>query len=141
MIIYGSTQKVDGLGLCPVVKLEKRAAIRGLGCALPEVRCLPEELAGEELERVVRERVGKLIDPETGLTFEEMGIIRDVKVSGSSVEVVFKPTSPFCPIALRLGLDIRRTVEGVEGVSSVRVICVDHMMADAINRILNREGR
>ena len=102
---------------------------------------MPEELAGEELERVVRERVGKLIDPETGLTFEEMGIIRDVKVSGSSVEVVFKPTSPFCPIALRLGLDIRRTVEGVEGVSSVRVICVDHMMADAINRILNRESR
>ncbi len=102
---------------------------------------MPEELAGDELERAVRERVGKLIDPETGLTFEEMGIIRDVKVSGRSVEVVFRPTSPFCPIALRLGLDIRRTVEAIEGVGSVRVICVDHMMADAINRILNREAR
>jgi len=102
---------------------------------------LPEELSEEALEKTIRERVGKLIDPETGLTFEEMGIIRDVRVSGRSVEVVFRPTSPFCPIALRLGLDIRRTVEGVEGVGSVRITCVEHMMADAINRILNREKR
>ena len=102
---------------------------------------MPEELSEEALEKTIRERVGKLIDPETGLTFEEMGIIRDVRVSGRSVEVVFRPTSPFCPIALRLGLDIRRTVEGVEGVGSVRITCVEHMMADAINRILNREKR
>jgi len=101
----------------------------------------PGEVGPEDLERVVREQVGKLIDPETGLTFEEMGIVKDVKVSGRSVEVVFRPTSPFCPIALRLGLDIRRTVEAIEGVESVRVTCVDHMMADAINRILNRERR
>jgi len=92
----------------------------------------------EELERLVREKVGKLIDPETGLTFDEMGIIRDVRVRGRSVEVVFRPTSPFCPIALRLGLDIRRAVESIEGVESVRVTCIDHMMADAINRVINK---
>lgn len=94
---------------------------------------------GAELEKAVREAVGKLIDPETGLTFEEMGIIKEVKVEGRSVEVVFRPTSPFCPIALRMGLDIRRAVENVEGVESVRVICVDHMMAEAINKVVNRE--
>jgi len=98
-------------------------------------------VGAEELEKAVREVVGKLIDPETGLTFDEMGIIRDVKVKGASVEVVFRPTSPFCPIALRLGLDIRRAVEAIEGVESVRIICVDHMMADAINRIINRERK
>lgn len=92
----------------------------------------------EELEKAVREAVGKLIDPETGLTFAEMGLIKDVKVKGRSVEVVFRPTSPFCPIALRLGLDIRRAVESIEGVESVRVVCVDHMMADAITRVINK---
>lgn len=92
----------------------------------------------EELEKIVREKVGKLIDPETGFTFDEMDVIKDVKVEGRSVEVVFRPTSPFCPLALRLGLDIRRTVEAIEGVESVRVICIDHFMADAINRVLNR---
>jgi len=92
----------------------------------------------EELEKAVREAVGKLIDPETGLTFAEMGLIKDVKVEGRSVEVVFRPTSPFCPIALRLGLDIRRAVESIEGVESVRVVCVDHMMADAITRVINK---
>ena len=96
---------------------------------------------GAGLEKAVREAVGKLIDPETGLTFEEMGIIKDVRVEGRSVEVVFRPTSPFCPIALRLGLDIRRAVEAVEGVESVRVICVDHMMAEAINKVVNKEKR
>ncbi|HDJ25778.1 MAG TPA: DUF59 domain-containing protein [Candidatus Bathyarchaeota archaeon] len=92
----------------------------------------------QELERAVREAVGKLIDPETGLTFDEMGLIKEVKVEGRSVEVVYKPTSPFCPIALRLGLDIRRAVEAIEGVESVRVVCVDHMMADAITRVVNK---
>jgi len=100
---------------------------------------LPDEQ--DELEKAVREAVGKLLDPETGLTFEEMGIIKDVKVKGRSVEVVYRPTSPFCPIALKLGLDIRRAVEAIEGVESVRVVCVDHMMADAINRVVNRERK
>ena len=95
-------------------------------------------MSSEELERVVREKVGKLIDPETGFTFEEMGLIKEVKVEGDAVEVVYKPTSPFCPMALRLGLDIRRAVESIEGVRSVRVICAGHLMADAINRVLNR---
>ncbi len=95
-------------------------------------------MSSEELEQMVRERVGKLIDPETGFTFEEMGLIKEVKVEGDAVEVVYKPTSPFCPMALRLGLDIRRAVESIEGVRSVRVICAGHLMADAINRVLNR---
>jgi len=100
---------------------------------------LPDEQ--NELEKAVREAVGKLLDPETGLTFEEMGIIKDVKVQGRSVEVVYRPTSPFCPIALKLGLDIRRAVEAIEAVESVRVVCVDHMMADAFNRVVNKERK
>lgn len=95
-------------------------------------------MSAEELEKAVREAVNKLIDPETGFTFGEMGIIKEIKVQGRSVEIVYKPTSPFCPMALRLGLDIRRAAEAVEGVESVRVVCVDHVMADAITRVLNR---
>ncbi len=94
-----------------------------------------------ELEKAVREAVGKLIDPETGLTFDEMGIIKEVRVEGGSVEVVYRPTSPFCPIALKLGLDIREAVEKIEGVEAVKVVCVDHMMADVINKVVNKKGK
>ncbi len=61
-----------------------------------------------ELEDKVRVEVGKVLDPETGQSFEEMQMIQSVKeTEPGTVTVEFVPTSPFCPIAFKLSADIR----------------------------------
>jgi hypothetical protein len=53
------------------------------------------------------------------------------------VTIDFKPTSPFCPIALKLALDIKSTASKIEGVKRVLVYCRRHAMEETINKIVN----
>ncbi|MDI6847857.1 MAG: iron-sulfur cluster assembly protein [Candidatus Bathyarchaeia archaeon] len=93
-----------------------------------------------DLEDKVREAVGKVVDPETGLTFAEMHMITDVKEEESGiVKVDFVPSSPFCPIAFKLAMDIKNTALKVAGVKKALVYCHGHMMEQQINEMTNKE--
>jgi metal-sulfur cluster biosynthetic enzyme len=93
-----------------------------------------------ELEDKVREAVGKLLDPETGMTFAEMSLIANVKEKEPSiVEVDFIPSSPFCPIAFKLAADVKKAAMTVAGVKKVFVHCRGHMMEQQINEMVNKE--
>jgi metal-sulfur cluster biosynthetic enzyme len=90
------------------------------------------------LEDRVREAVNGIVDPETGMTFGEMRLISNLWEKESGVMTIdFKPTSPFCPIALKLALDIKSTASKIEGVKRVFVYCRRHAMEETINRIVN----
>jgi metal-sulfur cluster biosynthetic enzyme len=91
-----------------------------------------------QLEDRVRQVVNEIVDPETGMTFGEMRLISDLEEKEDGVVTVdFKPTSPFCPIALKLALDIKSTASRIEGVKKVFVYCRRHAMEETINRIVN----
>jgi len=93
-----------------------------------------------ELEDKVRETVGKVVDPETGLTFAEMHMITDVKEEQPSViKVDFIPSSPFCPIAFKLAMDVKNAASKVAGVKKAFVYCRGHMMEQQINEMVNKE--
>ena len=93
-----------------------------------------------ELEEKVREAVGKIVDPETGLTFAEMQLIADVKEDETGiVKVDFIPSSPFCPIAFKLAMDVKNAAINVAGVKKVLVHCRGHMMEQQINEMVNKE--
>lgn len=93
-----------------------------------------------ELEDKVREAVGKIVDPETGMTFAEMQLIADVKENESGVvKVDFIPSSPFCPIAFKLAMDVKNAALAVAGVKKVMVHCRGHMMEQQINEMVNKE--
>jgi len=87
----------------------------------------------------VREAVGKVVDPETGLTFAEMHMITNVKEEEGGVKVDFIPSSPFCPIAFKLALDVKNAALTVAGVKKVLVQCRGHMMEQQINEMVNKE--
>lgn len=92
-----------------------------------------------ELEDNVRKEVGKVIDPETGQTFEEMQMIQSVKeTEPGAVTVEFVPTSPFCPIAFKLAADIRDAAKSVSGVQKAVVFCRGHAMEQQINEMTNK---
>ena len=93
-----------------------------------------------KLEDQVREEVGKVQDPETGLTFGEMQMIQSVKeTEPGTVTVEFIPTSPFCPIAFKLAADIKAAAKSVPGVQKVVVYCRGHAMEQQINEMTNRQ--
>jgi len=95
-----------------------------------------------ELEDKVREAVGKVVDPETGLTFAEMHMITDVKEEEPGVvKVEFIPSSPFCPIAFKLAMDIKNAALKVADVKKTLVHCHGHMMEQQINKMVNEEQK
>ena len=92
-----------------------------------------------DLEAKVREEVGKVLDPETGMTFAEMQMITSVKEEALGVvKVEFIPTSPFCPIAFKLATDVKNAAKKVSGVTKALVYCRGHMMEQQINEMANK---
>jgi metal-sulfur cluster biosynthetic enzyme len=93
-----------------------------------------------ELEDKVREAVGKVTDPETDMTFAEMQMITNVKEEEPGVfKVEFVPSSPFCPIAFKLAMDIKNAAMTVAGVKKALIYCHGHMMEQHINEMTNKE--
>ena len=93
-----------------------------------------------EIEDKVREAVGQVVDPETGMTFADMQMITSVKEEGAGVvKVEFVPSSPFCPIAFKLAVDIKNAAKNVPGVKKALVYCRGHTMEQQINDMTNKE--
>ena len=93
-----------------------------------------------ELENKVKAEVEKIIDPETNMTFGQMGLITDVKEQEAGVvKIDFIPTSPFCPIAFKFAIDIKTTAQKVAGLKKALVYVHGHNLEDAINQSVNQE--
>jgi metal-sulfur cluster biosynthetic enzyme len=92
-----------------------------------------------QLEEQVRKQVGNVHDPETGQTFEEMQMIHSVKETApGNITVEFVPTSPFCPIAFKLAVDVREAAKKVPGVEKAVILCRGHAMEQQINEMTNK---
>jgi len=62
------------------------------------------------LENKVLAEVEKMVDFETGLTIGQMEMIQSVRETETGVvKIDFMPTSPFCPMTIKLAIDIKRT--------------------------------
>ena len=91
-----------------------------------------------EIEQKVKERLSRVIDPETGVDVMRMRLIEDLEVDEQTglVRYKFRPSSPVCPIAVHLALDIKRAVAEVPGVSGQEIEVVGYVGADALNDLL-----
>ena len=88
----------------------------------------------------LEERLSKIIDPELGRSITEMKLIDRLDVSGSTVDVEFHLTAPFCPpvFALKIASDIRSSVLATKGVREAKVVLRGHYLADAVNKQVNK---
>ena len=92
-----------------------------------------------EIEDKVRDATGKVVDPETGMSFAEMQMITKViEEEPGVVKIDFVPSSPFCPIAFKLATDIKNAALSVPGVKNAYVYCRGHMMEQQINEATNK---
>lgn len=91
-----------------------------------------------ELEQAVLERLRQVIDPETGADVVRMRLIEELRMDGETghVSYRFRPSSPFCPLAVYLALEIRDAVGGVPGVTAQAIEVVGYAGAGELNDLL-----
>ena len=71
-------------------------------------------------EQVIAE-IRKIYDPEIPVNIYELGLIYDVKVKEDSVKIIMTLTSPNCPVAETLPVEVEEKVKTLEEVKDAHV--------------------
>lgn len=91
----------------------------------------------EEIRQAVIDALKQVIDPETGADVIRMRLVINLQIHpDGTAEYTFRPSSPLCPIALPLVMDIIEAVKSVEEVRNQKVTVVNYAGADELNAIL-----
>jgi metal-sulfur cluster biosynthetic enzyme len=91
-----------------------------------------------KLKQAVEEALSKVIDPETGLSISRMDLIQGLAVTDEGeVSLVFRPSSPVCPMAYALANSIRQSVASVAGVAAVRIGVENYQHAKHLEDLIN----
>jgi metal-sulfur cluster biosynthetic enzyme len=76
----------------------------------------------ENLEAQVRQALSQMIDPESGLSIMRMELVHDLEVAADgSVSLIFRPSSPVCPMAYSLASSIKNKLETMRAVGSIKI--------------------
>ncbi|MFT4601126.1 MAG: FeS assembly SUF system protein [Arenicella sp.] len=75
-----------------------------------------------EMEDLIIAALKEIFDPEIPVDIFELGLIYEVKIKqGGIVDIDMTLTSPNCPVAESLPVDVKNKVETVEGVEEATV--------------------
>ena len=72
------------------------------------------------IDKIV-EKLKTVYDPEIPVDIYELGLIYDVRIDGKKVTLDMTLTSPHCPVAESLPMQVRRTVEELDELEEVEV--------------------
>jgi FeS assembly SUF system protein len=97
-----------------------------------------------ELKKKIIAEIKKIYDPEIPVNIYDLGLIYDIRVDESkNVEVDMTLTSPNCPVAETLPVDVKKSVTDIEEVKDVNLKLVwappwnQTMMSEAAKLELN----
>ncbi len=92
-----------------------------------------------QLRLAILKRLMFVIDPETGVDVVRMRLIEDLTVEESGrVSYKFRPSSPLCPIAVPLSLEIQRAVAEVPGVTEQDMEIVGYIQAEELTALIKQ---
>jgi len=103
-------------------QLEER--LRTIEQARPDTGpdALPQEVV---CENEIREALKDVIDPEVGIDIVDLGLIKEIRVTGNRVEIDMVLTCKTCPLSDHLSDQVRRKAQGVCGIDQVTVNVLD----------------
>ena len=94
------------------------------------------------LKERIEDALRGVIDPGTNLDIMRMKLVRDLSIDQDGrVSLIFRPSSPVCPMAFKLAYDIRNAVQETEGVKEVEVKVSGYNRADELTEVLKHAGR
>ena len=95
--------------------------------------------ASERILSAVVERLRNVIDPETGVNIIRMRLIEDLRVDERGlIEYTFRPSSPVCPLAVPLAVEIHQAVSEVAGIKDQVITVKGYLHSQSLSDRLNR---
>ena len=71
-------------------------------------------------EQVIAE-IRKIYDPEIPVNIYELGLIYDVKVKDDKAKIIMTLTTPNCPVAESMPLEVEEKVKSINEVNNAKV--------------------
>ena len=94
----------------------------------------------EDLRLAILKKLSGVIDPETGADVVRMNLIEDLVVNASGqVSYTFRPSSPLCPIAVYLAVQVKMAVASVLGVNAQKILVTNYVQAKQLTELINQE--
>lgn len=94
----------------------------------------------EELRLAILEKLSKVIDPETGADVVRMKLIENLLVDATGqVSYTIRPSSPLCPIAVYLAVQVKMTVASVPGVTAQKITVTNYIQFEKLTELINQE--
>ncbi len=75
-------------------------------------------------EESVYEAIKEIIDPEIGINIVDMGLIYDVDINDTTIDITMTLTSPGCPAGGQLVNGTQHVTQQLDGVEEVNVSVV-----------------
>ncbi len=90
------------------------------------------------LKESILTRLQTVIDPETGVDVVRMRLVEKLEVNEEGeISYAFRPSSPVCPIAVTLAMNIKTAISEVDGVKKQEITIKNYVNADELNEYLN----
>ncbi|GCC10738.1 hypothetical protein IPdc08_00772 [archaeon] len=80
----------------------------------------------------------EIIDPHTGTSVYEMGLIRDLKVEEDYISLTFVPSSPFCPLGVQLSMQIKEKLQTLGDIGKINIKVEGHIQEKELNEMLSK---
>jgi metal-sulfur cluster biosynthetic enzyme len=81
-------------------------------------------------ETAVKEALQTVVDPELGLSIQDLGLVYKTTITDKNVHILMTFTSPACPVGPMIIADVKNRVGAIEGIEKVDVeITFDPMWA------------
>lgn len=79
-------------------------------------------MGNRQLEEAIIEKIKTVYDPEIPVNIYDIGLIYEVNIKEEGkAHVLMTLTSPNCPVAESLPLEVKEKVEEVEGISEAEI--------------------
>lgn len=89
------------------------------------------------LKAKIVEELHKIADPQTSMDVVSIGLVKEITVTPDNmVRLRLRPSSPVCPLAFHLALEIKERVGKIPGVEDLEITVVDYQKADELNALL-----
>ena len=78
-------------------------------------------MKNKELEEIIIKKIKEVYDPEIPVDVYELGLIYEIIINKNSIHVWMTLTSPSCPVAEALPLQVKRKIEEIDIIEEVVV--------------------
>jgi len=89
-------------------------------------------------KEMVLEKLKEVIDPELRENIVDLNLVYDIEIEDANVKLKFRPTTKYCPIAIQLGIAIKKKLQEIKEIDTLDVTITDYIDNEYANKILKQ---